>query len=320
VLEDLSYSSTHSSTQGAHGHKVSEGLVPTMAAAAEETPIQNDHDELLKAQTTPLLLKLLSARGITTEEVEGIFLTGSRLWGTASAHSDFDFIVLHTSTNAQLQGKVGVGINTGIDFSLIHVHELERRLDAADMSCVMLQYLPERCVWQRPRKVAITRAVDVAALRDAVISETERDFARAEKMVAHGEWGKAKKTWTHGIRLLMLAVRIAETGRLNGGGGNGDVGEVESGGLRGGRGGSERALDAPIHPSDGGSDDLGSDFHCANGVRLKLLGLHCRDIERYNEVTGPLTRDLKRRLDQAAAGARGRGAAGVGRGGIRKRH
>lgn len=168
--------------------------------------------------------------GLEEREVLGIFLIGSRLWGTATEQSDWDFEVVCARPNKA--GKEVWTLHGGnVDATCVTAALFARRVRDHHFLALVVGWMPLEWRWKRDSKVAIEpgkldRAGErkhrgccrcltcalCAALWKSVHEEATRDWAVAEKKAAKGLHPEAKKVVLHAIRMLRISCQYAESG------------------------------------------------------------------------------------------------------------
>lgn len=84
----------------------------------------------LRASTHLSLPVVLRRLRLEDDDVVAVFLVGSRLWGSATFESDYDFIVVHRSDPRKSKLAPHTTLHSGeIDASVLHVDEFRRRVE-----------------------------------------------------------------------------------------------------------------------------------------------------------------------------------------------
>ena len=143
--------------------------------------------------------------GIGETTVLGMYLYGSRLWGTANEQSDYDFLIVLKSADKACQ-TIHKGNIDALCFSEV---EFKRRLQAHAFLCVLcICWLPEEWVWKRYSMKF--DSLDIAAMKTSIQAEAERDWATAAKRRAKGLKDAANKIEMHAIRLLRIGQQLEQ--------------------------------------------------------------------------------------------------------------
>ena len=144
--------------------------------------------------------------GMKSKDIVGLYLYGSRLWGTANAQSDYDFLVVVKSADKPCATRHA----GNIDCLAMTQAEFEKRLQAHSFLCVMcVLYLAPEWVWKRfvPKKKF---ALDLKRFEASVREEVERDWKVATKKRDKGMGDAANKVQIHAIRMLRILKQIQE--------------------------------------------------------------------------------------------------------------
>jgi hypothetical protein len=166
---------------------------------------------MLRAMDLAAVLRVLRR---ADGEVAAVYRTGSRVYGTASATSDEDFVAVLARQGARQDLAFGPGVN-------VVVHGLDTFRDAiADHSVFALECLflaPEHRL-KDPRP-AFAFKLDRKKLAASAGGRSAADFAKAGKRFAD-EPAASKKKLFHALRVPLFALQVARTGRI------GDYGEA----------------------------------------------------------------------------------------------
>eukprot|EP01113_Clastostelium_recurvatum_P040695 TRINITY_DN6351_c0_g1_i3.p1 TRINITY_DN6351_c0_g1~~TRINITY_DN6351_c0_g1_i3.p1 ORF type:complete len:409 (-),score=87.48 TRINITY_DN6351_c0_g1_i3:11-1237(-) len=152
-------------------------------------------------------------------DVLNMYLMGSRLWGTHTHASDYDFLIVVRNTKAtakskttttMLGEKANIAVHAGeYDAGVMTETEFIARLARGEMHECVLAWAPRHCVWKEtidPRKHINTR--DIRPFMNNILEEATKDWAKAEKMIAKGDLQRGRKVLIHCLRGLMFGVQI----------------------------------------------------------------------------------------------------------------
>jgi hypothetical protein len=141
--------------------------------------------------------------GFKEDNVLGLYLYGSRLWGTAVEASDYDFLVVLKKAESPCQT-----FHSGnIDCLVFSQAEFDKKLGEHMFLCVVVAaWLPEEWVWKRkhPIKFKMDRKKLIKALLDTV----DRDWKVAAKKRSKKLNDAAAKVEMHAIRQLRVLVEL----------------------------------------------------------------------------------------------------------------
>lgn len=120
-----------------------------------------------------------SKLSLSEKDVLGVYLYGSRLWGSATAKSDYDFLVVVKNALSKADGSWTVH-NGNCDFLLMTEKVFASRLaDQTFLVTVVVHWLPPEWKWKQ-YALPVT-PIDKSKFVAAVIKEAERDWAVADK-------------------------------------------------------------------------------------------------------------------------------------------
>ncbi|WP_437965807.1 hypothetical protein WMF04_40220 [Sorangium sp. So ce260] len=155
------------------------------------------------------LSTVLRVLGRADGEVHSIFRTGSRVYGTATATSDEDFVAVLARRDARQDLAFSPGIN-------VVVHGLDTFRDALGehsvfaLECLFLP--PEHRLKETRPPFALK--LDRKKLAASASSRSASDFKKAGARF-NEEPEASKKKLFHALRVPLFAVQIAETGALH---------------------------------------------------------------------------------------------------------
>lgn len=147
--------------------------------------------------------KLLS---FSPKDVLGIFLYGSRLWGSATSKSDYDFLIVLSDSSSPKPSSTSHKNN--IDALCLSRTEFFSRLSRHEfLCCVVSWWLPSEWVWKNTLPTT-GHNVDTGGLATATLQQRERDEEMAKKKASKGDVEGAKKVVIHMMRILRITVAL----------------------------------------------------------------------------------------------------------------
>ncbi|WP_437731899.1 hypothetical protein [Sorangium sp. So ce1335] len=155
------------------------------------------------------LSTVLRVIGRTDGEVHSVFRTGSRVYGTATAASDEDFVAVLARRDARQDLAFAPGVN-------VVVHGLDTfRSALADHSVFALEclFLPPEHRLKEPRP-PFPFKLDRKKLAASAASRSASDFKKAGARFDEQPEASKKKLF-HALRVPLFAVQIAETGAIH---------------------------------------------------------------------------------------------------------
>eukprot|EP00455_Lapot_gusevi_P043646 TRINITY_DN5336_c0_g1_i9.p1 TRINITY_DN5336_c0_g1~~TRINITY_DN5336_c0_g1_i9.p1 ORF type:complete len:197 (+),score=29.08 TRINITY_DN5336_c0_g1_i9:478-1068(+) len=156
--------------------------------------------------------KLLQALQLQSDQVLNIYVYGSRLWRTAAADSDWDFLIVTRGAASKSTCHSG----SLIDAVVMGEDEYTQHLQQHRFLPLITMYLPSEAVWRqrlKPQDV-VGRRVNHDKLRAAVLEESDRDMKFAEKLFRKSNVAKGKKVLSHCVRMVALTRQILQRGTI----------------------------------------------------------------------------------------------------------
>ncbi len=140
---------------------------------------------------------------IPIESIVGIFQYGSRVYGTASENSDWDFVVIN---NANQDGLVETD---EIDIHYLSVETYINKLKEHDIMCLEIYYSNKQL--QPIKEFDVDFELDLQKLRHSVSSTCSNSFVKFKKKLTIEEEDNyiGVKSLFHSIRIAELGTRIA---------------------------------------------------------------------------------------------------------------
>ena len=148
---------------------------------------------------------------LNEKDVSGVYLYGSRLWGSATPKSDYDFVVVLKKNPAGQQAATWTLHGGGnVDCLCMSEKEFDRRLAEMNFLCVMIvHWMPAEWRWKQHKTSAV--AVDVARFVDSVVAEAvDRDWAVGSKKRDKGMKEAANKVHAHAVRMMRIAAALKQ--------------------------------------------------------------------------------------------------------------
>lgn len=151
---------------------------------------------------------LLRILGRSPAEVHAIFRCGSRVYGTATAASDEDFVAVLARRDAKQDLVFRDSVNVVVH-GLDSFHEAIAGQSVFALECLFLP--PEhRLVDPKP---AFAFKLDRAKLAASATSRSTSDFKKAARQFEDEPLASKKKLF-HALRVPMFALQIARSGRI----------------------------------------------------------------------------------------------------------
>lgn len=154
--------------------------------------------------------KLSLSRG----DVLNVYLIGSRMWGTASASSDYDlYLVVKGGDSARNSHFQLPGVS--VDAVVVGAAYFQQRLDAAKLKELSCIWAPASCKLLEKKVFKPTGGeVGHSQLVSSLSEGHKKDWARAQKLVAGGRLEEGKKVLSHDVRAHLLSLQILTHGKI----------------------------------------------------------------------------------------------------------
>ncbi|KAL6080515.1 hypothetical protein QOT17_000153 [Balamuthia mandrillaris] len=178
------------------------------------------------------LCDLLQRLCLRPEKVLNVYQSGSRVFGTATETSDWDFtIVVADPSEGEdgpfLEGKscppetsttrlVGehILVSPDIDANLFTSSTFIRLVEEQDMVALMCLFLPSEYVWKQQEDFRSLFRLDLQRLRTPVSTISHKAFGYASICHREGQPLKARKNLVHSLRYLHFGIQLAENGAI----------------------------------------------------------------------------------------------------------
>lgn len=160
------------------------------------------------------LNRLIAVLQIPETEIIDLLLVGSRLHGTASPASDYDFIlIVKDGTHLPEGNKVE---REDLDVTIFTRSEYLAKLNAGDdWQTIEPLWLPSACRWIFKEDFLPRYNSDMSKLRVAVSSIANKGHAYAKiLMTKENNFNLGKKNLAHEIRNLRLGIQIVKFGSI----------------------------------------------------------------------------------------------------------
>ena len=163
--------------------------------------------------TKSILTRILDLSELTEKEIVAVYPYGSRVYGTASAQSDYDYIVVHngSATNDAQQYD---SRTKDLSVHTYHVDSWQGHLDAHKIFAIECYSIePQfRSYIASPFKFAL----DKPSLRKEISSKASNSWVKCKKKltVEDNEYYIGIKSLLHSFRIPMFGIQIAEHGKV----------------------------------------------------------------------------------------------------------
>lgn len=139
------------------------------------------------------------------EDLLAIYSYGSRVYGTATEDSDYDYMAVADSDDIELDYT--------FEQDDVSIHVVSEPLFIKKIKECHISYL--ECIFQKEdSKYREHFELNLEALRRNVSGISSNSFVKCKKKLAIGEDYIGKKSMFHSIRILMFGIQIAKHGRI----------------------------------------------------------------------------------------------------------
>jgi predicted nucleotidyltransferase len=168
--------------------------------------------------------KILDAFKLSEQDIIAIYPYGSRIYGTATESSDYDFVVVMkhlTAESDQLDAP-----NDTITINLYSEDSFTDRVAKHRISVLECLFLPADKVIKEPSKPFQFR-LNKQALRESISEKASKDFNQCKKRLSDSQgWNpvlnqpfvkkvyEAKKSLFHCFRIIDFGMQIANNGKI----------------------------------------------------------------------------------------------------------
>lgn len=155
----------------------------------------------------PTLDSVIRASRIHPSRVFNVTLFGSQVYGTATADSDFDIIMVANNSVESTEIRNG----------LFNIHVYTPDKFKSDMEWHRINNL--ECIfapdWAKLKEtIEYDFKLDVTKLRHATSHISSNSWVKARKKIEQGDYYIGIKSLFHSIRIPMFATQIAKSGRI----------------------------------------------------------------------------------------------------------
>lgn len=158
-----------------------------------------------------MLQQIIESFGLDKYTLVGLYGYGSRVYGTADAESDYDFIAVVEEPVGQLDG---ISCAMG-DITIYDTATFQRRIDEHEISVLECLFLESQQLLITFSKVKFE--LDLAVLRRAISAKSSNSFVKAKKkMTVPDDFNIriSKKSLFSSLRIINFGLQISKHGRI----------------------------------------------------------------------------------------------------------
>ena len=155
--------------------------------------------------------RIIELAGVHPLKVKNIYVFGSRVYGTATADSDYDIIVVANSMDEKRE-VVYKDLN-------IHIHTPDKfirdlkQLDMHNLECI---FAPEGAkILEKVNYVDANFKINPDQMKYAAMSQSFNRFHTAKVKILDGDFHRGIKSLFHSLRILLFSMQILRNGRID---------------------------------------------------------------------------------------------------------
>lgn len=154
--------------------------------------------------------RILSLFKLSSSDILNIYPYGSRVYGTATESSDWDYIIVTKSGEPKKEIKV-----TNMDATLYSQEQFQIEINNHEISVLeCLSLPPEQAILQN---VEFSFELDLQTLRHSISSKASNSFVKAKKkLTVTADYNEkiALKSLFHSLKIPMFGSQIADNGKI----------------------------------------------------------------------------------------------------------
>lgn len=145
----------------------------------------------------------------TDENLLNLYSYGSRVYGTATEASDWDFVAIVSQKTTEQY------LNEHLNVHFFTTDEFQQQLDAHEISALECIYLPAHAIWKATQSFTIQ--VDLVKLRHSLSAKSSNSWVKCKKKLTlekdydlHG----GRKSMFHAFRIILYGIQLCHSGRI----------------------------------------------------------------------------------------------------------
>jgi len=155
---------------------------------------------------------LVHALGLRDSDILNVYLNGSRIFGTWTEKSDWDFTVIVTNTCKDIAERWSEDM---IDANIFSEKRFMQLIQEHDMRALICVFLPARYVWKCTIDFGKNFHLDSNSLRAPVSSTSNKAYACGKIQIEkEGDIRKGKKNIVQAMRYALFGIQMLEHGRI----------------------------------------------------------------------------------------------------------
>lgn len=162
-----------------------------------------------------LLTRISELAGISKQSIVAIYPYGSRVYGTATVMSDYDYIVVYSGDTA-VDGQQFDSVDKTISVHTYTVESWQHHLDAHRIFAIECHSMTPAYQSDKFMEHPFTFTLDLPTLRKEISSKSSNSWVKCKKKltVETGEEYIGIKSLFHSFRIPMFGIQIAKHGKV----------------------------------------------------------------------------------------------------------
>lgn len=147
-----------------------------------------------------------------------VFQYGSRVYGSNTYESDWDFIIV-TNDKDQREHQF---IEDDLNVTFYNIDRFKELRDAHDIAALECMFLPDENVWAKSTEpeydIYSDFSIDLVKLRSSISHTASNSWVKAKKKLiveADRDLNTGLKSLYHSLRILLFGTQIAMTGKIS---------------------------------------------------------------------------------------------------------
>jgi len=153
--------------------------------------------------------QLLLATSESDSNVLNVYQYGSRVYGTATDTSDWDFIVI-------IQQKIKDSYSdSGIHVQFFSPVEFLQLLHAHEISALECLYLPQAHIWKQTH--CFSFELNLVTLRHSLSAKSSNSWVKCKKKLTvekDYDLQAGRKSMFHAFRIILFGIQLCESGKI----------------------------------------------------------------------------------------------------------
>jgi len=160
------------------------------------------------------MLQGLYTVSVPSDEILGIYVYGSRLYGNDTENSDLDYVIVlnQKTTSPKMWGNSYIQIETeDLDLHIMTDGEYKKRLENHDIMALECYFQEDPIL-----KYEVNFELNLPMLRKSISSVTSNSWVKAKKKITLDEEDSkiGLKSYYHVFRILDFGIQIAKYGKI----------------------------------------------------------------------------------------------------------